>query len=631
MNRLLWRRLAPPTLLLLITLAPAAQGHMVQARVALPSPAQFTALLSATPNPPRDLYALADRLKLHSTVPIDPIVNARPTDYPVGRVDQFSVYTGNGNQEVSARLAYKTAHAYFYVQQGMTVDPQKLAQSAATFEQHTYPTDVAAFGSPWTPGVDNDQHVTIFNGSLQGGGEEGYVYAEDLYPRSVYPYSNQRKIMFIDIGSASPGTTGYDSTVAHELQHIIRAHLHPMDEAWINEGSSVLAQVLNGYSADGWDLSKAQRPDAQLDAWDPTSNIGYGNGYLWMLYLYEHFGGDRATRAEMADNRLSGMALFDDLLPRLGVHESANQLFADWVVANFLNDSSIDGGRYGYTHTQVRSAPTHSVSLPFTQPGNLHQYAADYVDVPRVAGAPFTLSFTGQPTVPLLDTTPPDPGFWWSNRGDSVDDTLTLPPLDLRSVSHAALRYQVWYDLEKDYDYGYVEVSTDGGKTWYAQHTPHTTASNLNGTNMAEGYTGSSCTSANKAQACWLNEQIDLSRYAGKQILVRFEQVTDDEYNGQGLAVAHVQVPAIGFDGDAVASGWQAAGWVRAINTLAEHWIVQAIVYRTSGISVTPMSVDASGHGTLRVPAGATRVVVVVSPAAPLTTVPSSYTLSAAS
>ena len=30
-----------------------------------------------------------------------------------------------------------------------------------------------------------------------------------------------------------------------------------------------------------------------------------------------------------------------------------------------------------------------------------------------------------------------------------------------------------------------------------------------------------------------------MSRYAGKRILVRFEQVTDDEYNGQGLAIAH--------------------------------------------------------------------------------------------
>jgi immune inhibitor A len=260
----------------------------------------------------------------------------------------------------------------------------------------------------------------------------------------------------------------------------------------------------------------------------------------------------------------------------------------------------------------------------------MHQYAANYIDIPSTGGEPFTLTFAGKPTVPLLGTTPPESGFWWSNRGDSVDDTLTLPPLDLHDVAHATLRYQVWYDLEQDYDYGYVEVSTDGGQTWYAQRTSHTTTSNPNGANLAGGYTGSSCSAATQARHCWIQEQIDLSRYAGKRILVRFEQVTDDELNLQGVAVAHVQVPQIGFDGDSIAAGWQAAGWVRAINTLAERWIVQAIVYRASGVSVLPMTVDAGGRGSLHIPAGSTRVVVVVSPIAPLTTITNSYTLSAA-
>ena len=40
------------------------------------------------------------------------------------------------------------------------------------------------------------------------------------------------------------------------------------------------------------------------------------------------------------------------------------------------------------------------------------------------------------------------------------------------------------------------------------------------------------------------------------------------------------------------------------------------------------MPVDAGGHGSLRIPAGSSRVVVAVSPLAPLTTVTSTYTLS---
>jgi hypothetical protein len=92
-----------------------------------------------------------------------------------------------------------------------------------------------------------------------------------------------------------------------------------------------------------------------------------------------------------------------------------------------------------------------------------------------------------------------------------------------------------------------------------------------------------------------------------------------------------VTVPQIGFEGDSIATGWRSAGWIRGGNTLAEHWLAQAILYRPSGIQVTPMQVDAAGAGTLAIPPGASRVVVVVSPVAPLTTVPNTYALSGGS
>jgi hypothetical protein len=327
------------------------------------------------------------------------------------------------------------------------------------------------------------------------------------------------------------------------------------------------------------------------------------------------------------------MALFDDVLAKLGVHRTANEVFGDWLIANFLNDRTLADGRYGYVHSSIHSAtlPAAPVQAQFTLRPTIHQYAANYIDVAHTGGQPITLHFAGSPTVPLLDTVAPPQGFWWSNRGDSVDTTLTLPPLDLRGVTHATLHYQIWYELEQDYDYGYVEVSTDGGKTWHAQRTDYTTKIDPNGADLGNGFTGKSCSARTLAQHCWLNESLDLSAYTGRQVLVRFEQVTDDEVNWQGIAVAHLQVPEIGFDGDATAAGWQAAGWVRASNILAEHWIVQAIVYRPSGISVVPVTVGADDTGTLAIPAGSSRVVVVVSPVAPLTTVTSTYTLSGGS
>ncbi|HVA90178.1 MAG TPA: hypothetical protein VNL71_10075 [Chloroflexota bacterium] len=617
----------------ILGLVPAAGSHGASPQVVvLPSPMALDSLLATTLRPPRNLYAITERLKLHATTPINPYVNPTPTSYPVGHSDTFYVANdgNNGYMTERAAIAYETAHVYYYVQSGVHIDMAALIRSATTFENHSYPTDHAAFGAEWTPGVDNDVHITVFNGNVPGVG--GYFSAEDLYPRVVNPYSNQRKIIYINLGAESPGTTGYDSVMAHEFQHMIHFHMHPADEAWINEGSSVLAQVLNGYSADGLDEDKASSPDTQLDTFD-YANFGpyYGGGYLWLLYLYEQYGGTRATRAILTDSGLSNMALFDDVLAKLGANLTANQVFANWLVANFLNDRHLDGGRYGYVHSSIHSGATASVALPFSLHPTMHQYAGNYVDVANPGGKAFTLSFTGQTTVPLLGTVAPPQGFWWSNRGDSVDTTLTLPPLDLRGLSHATLNYSLWYDLERDYDYGYVEISTDGGATWYAQRTAHTTSTNPNGANIGNGYTGNSCSIHTTAQHCWVQESLDLSPYAGKQILARFEQVTDDEVNLQGMAIAHLQVPQIGFDGDSTPNGWQTAGWVRGGNTLAEHWLVQAIVYRPGGIQVVPMPVGAAGTGALTIPAGAGRVVVVVAPVAPLTTVTNTYTLSGGS
>ena len=52
---------------------------------------------------------------------------------------------------------------------------------------------------------------------------------------------------------------------------------------------------------------------------------------------------------------------------------------------------------------------------------------------------------------------------WWyrrSNRGDSISTTLTRT-FDLSSIETATLRLNIWFDVEYQWDYGYVQISTD--------------------------------------------------------------------------------------------------------------------------------------------------------------------------
>ncbi len=591
----------------------------------------------------RDLYELTRRLKLHTTTPIAPYIRASSPDYAVGRDDSFYVAQAtSGYFTMKATLLYKTAHAYWYVQDALPGDRARLLTlikvSANDFETHVYETNRAAFGQEWTPGIDRDPRITILNAELPGVG--GYYSAEDLYPRSVNAYSNQRKMLYVSVTSYPLGTPDYASTVAHEFQHMIHWYQHERDDTWINEGSSVLAQVLNGYSADGLDASFALAPSTQLDDFcysstdctDSSSGAHYGAGFLWMLYLYQHYGGDRALRAVLADKALSGITLFDDVLARLGSKDSARDAFGKWIVANYVDDPTIDGGAYSYapayTGCCIHAALTNSTStFPYTRTQKVHQYAADYLELKPSGGQTLRLQFKGDATVPIVPNAPvsADGTEWWSNRGDEMDSTLTRQ-FDLTKVHHATLRYDTWYNVERDFDYVYVEASTDGGSTWTTLQSQNTTNTNPNGANYGNGYTGYSTDGvANKNG--WLHQSVDLSPYAGKHVLVRFEEITDDAFNLSGFALDNVRVPEVGFADAAGTPGWQTQGWTRVFNVLPTNWTVQAIEYMAGGVRVVPLTV-AAGSGALTIPmAGVQRVVLVVAATAPQTTVRSQYTL----
>ena len=56
--------------------------------------------------------------------------------------------------------------------------------------------------------------------------------------------------------------------------------------------------------------------------------------------------------------------------------------------------------------------------------------------------------------------------IWWSDKGDdltNIDDPRRRPHRQPRT---AALDLQARFDIEADFDYLYVQASTDGGATW---------------------------------------------------------------------------------------------------------------------------------------------------------------------
>jgi hypothetical protein len=146
------------------------------------------------------------------------------------------------------------------------------------FDTLVYALDVANFGAPTDIDNNGGRIVLFFTHAVNemGGGVLGYFYGRDLFPKSgplgTCPGSNVAEIMYLLVPDpAGPNKTFVASnavgTSAHEFQHLINGsrrlyvntNAAPVEERWLNEGLSHIAEELLFYRA---------------SALTPRSNIG---------------------------------------------------------------------------------------------------------------------------------------------------------------------------------------------------------------------------------------------------------------------------------------------------------------------------------------------------------------------
>ncbi len=570
-----------------------------------PPPGQDTeTLLQSVVAPEADVYDLAARLK-PELGDVPRVVNAETPNYKVGDTLTFwaSNTATNENFKVEAELVVKSEHLYMWVEKGERVDRRALQRSAKLFDERIYPTNREFFGSEWTPGVDNDPRLHILHAVGLGEGVAGYYSSADEISSKINPYSNEKEMFYINLSNNQPGTSFYDTTLAHEFQHMIHWFRDTNESGWINEGLSELAAQLNGLGREGEvmrpDQVFATDPDLQLNTW-PENDISfphYGNSYLFMNYFLSRFG-EEATKALVADPA-NGLESFDATLTDLNAGVTADELFADWVVANWLDDPEAGDGKWNYPDfdPDPMAVSDKARRLPAEGGGEVSQYGTDYIQLP--GSETMTIAFAGNAQTQLAATDAYS-GYWawWGNRVDGSDTRLTLP-IDLTGLDKATLRYQVWFDLEEGWDYAYVEVSDDGGKIWKMMETTRTTTDNPQGNAYGPGYTGKS----DNADADWVQEEVDLSAFAGKPIQIRFEYVTDKGVTMPGIFIDDVEIPEAGYfnDFENGPGDWNSEGWLLTNNILNQRWLVQAITTTSAGeTAVVKMDVGPDGRGQLK-------------------------------
>jgi hypothetical protein len=130
----------------------------------------------------------------------------------------------------------------------------------------------------------------------------------------------------------------------------------------------------------------------------------------------------------------------------------------------------------------------------------------------------------------------------------------------------------------------------------------------------------------------WTQDQVDLTPYARKKILVRFEYITDDAYNRPSWALDDITIPEINFSDNVENgnNGWDAKGFVRSNNILPQHFAVQ-LVEKGTTTSVVSVPLDDRNQGSISIAGFGTSVTgaeLIITSGAPTTTEPTQYEFS---
>lgn len=561
--------------------------------------------------------------------------------YEIGAVESFFVGNVDDNtmSAITAELLSIGDHAYFWFdtgEGGVSPDAELLNEGTAAFDE-IFTTLYDYFGSA---AIDGERAHIVHASPLALCAEAercrlaGYFSPQDLLPKSVNPTSNERPMFVMNAWQFE--TPSYLDTLAHELRHMLGAEYDAGEEDWFVEGAAMLAEELAGFG----DIPQARgnlfltNPDQQLNSWTDGNTIPhYGQGYLVNRFLFDRLGTD--LYREYTLNPTPGLAAVDEIAAANGLSFTGESLWLDWLVSMALideagsyRDNRIIPDRYRWLGPDLTPAVATSVdSLPAEFETTVAQYGADYYQLPSSGNV--AIDFIGADAVSLLGTRPPSgENMWYARRANYSNPRLTRS-LDLRDVSSATLQYKFYSDIEAGYDFAYVAVSTDGGVTWEPLE-----ASGMQGLDPADDPSGSAFTErfyTGRRQA-WISESIDLSPYAGQEILLRFEYVTDPILTYGGFALDDITVPEIGFvdDAEGFIEGWVAEGFVRTAAELEQNWHLQLVTFDQDGrptVELLPVSPDGRIQHNYQSFPGARRPILIVAATAPETLETVAYAL----
>ncbi|MFC3210580.1 immune inhibitor A domain-containing protein [Planomicrobium okeanokoites] len=453
----------------------------------------------------------------------------------------------------------------------------------AEFDSNIYPVATEFFGTPDSldgsnsplPGMvglpegyyEGSDKVIMLVDNVQDEGWNNPSYpffVAGFFWQTLENYTD-RNIITIDTNSWETRLENtFFGTTIHELQHLIQADNDGSEETWLNEGMSTFSEYLGGYGhGEGSINFYLDHPENSLVNWDehgtaatgPETIADYGQTYLFTLYMYDKFGKE-FIRELATDGTSQGMASVDKVLQDYGTGKTFTEVYQNFMAALALDNSDVSSD-YNFDSIDLRELPVgdgvrgktvdFEKALTFEKEG-VPAWGGDFKEFDfgkDVRG----LEFDGVDFLPLQWSTTANPldaseQVLHANNGDEADQALifgaTVP------TENPTLTFDHYYDIEEQWDYAVVQVSTDNGETWTSLENENTR------TDVVEegyptikenvpGFTGH--------KLDWSTETFDLSAYAGQDVLVSFRNLTDWGYNDTGWFIKNVQLGDFSADG----------------------------------------------------------------------------------
>lgn len=238
-----------------------------------------------------------------------------------------------------------------------------------------YGLDTYYFGNP--PDVDSEHRICILLLDIQDGysGSGGYVGGYfHSYNQGTGTYSNRREIIYIDVYPANPVAIDTLGTVAHEFQHMIHYNVDSDESTWVNEACSEFADFVTTGSI-RQNASYGPNSNDSLVVWSQEL-IDYDQVALFANYFTDQTGATFNIN-QLAQNAANSTVGVNAALTALGSSLTFDTMFENWMVANYINDRTIDT-KYGYQwidfapmseyayHSQFPVATQPSISVNYT-------------------------------------------------------------------------------------------------------------------------------------------------------------------------------------------------------------------------------------------------------------------------